>query len=94
MLETLAVLGLSTAAGAAGYLAYDRLVPSRQSALGGLKAALALVVWTLVALPVAALGLAVGTILAVLVLPLAVAVLGAALVGSRRRSTPEDVVYV
>lgn len=95
MLETLAVLGLSAAAGTAGYLAYDRLATPQQSALGGLKAALALFVWTLVALPVAALGLAVWTVLAVLALPLVVAALGAALVGGRRRSTPpEDVIHV
>lgn len=101
MIETLAIAGLAAAAGAAGFTAYkvtksqSLTTNSRpQSFLYGLGMALMLFVWTAVTLPIAALVLTGGLVLALVVTPLILAVAGAAMLADWRVRSPEEPVTV
>ena len=98
MLGTLALAGLAATAAASGYVvyrAYTATPASTRSTWSGLRMALALFVWSALALPVAGVLLAGGALLAFVVLPLLVALVGVfALSESSAPAADPDVITV
>ena len=98
MLGTLALAGLAATAAASGYVAhrvYTTTPASTRSTRSGLRMALALFLWSALALPVAGVLLAGGALLAFVMLPLLVALVGLfALGGSATPASNPDVITV
>jgi len=84
MLGTLALTGLVATVAASGYVAYRAYTAtpaSPRSPWGGLRMAFALFIWSALALPVAGVLIASSALLAFVMLPLLVALVGLVVLG-------------